>query len=403
MEEFSDEFFSVMGKSLKTSEIRELLKLTEKPEVISFAGGLPAPITFPTEELSIIMQDVLEKHGPNALQYSTTEGAPALREEIAKMVRKDGMNINADEVLITHGSQQGLDLISKVFIDPGSTVIMEAPTYLGAINAFKNFGANVEEVPIDNDGMIPDALEEKLDELDKKNVRPRLVYIMPTFHNPAGVTLPENRRRKIMEIVSTRNLLLVEDDPYGKLRYSGEDIPTMKSMDKDGRVIYLATFSKLMSPGFRMAFTIASGNLMRKLVLAKQATDLCSNSFGQYVSAEFISRGLLEKHIPNIIRIYRSRRDAMLKTLNENFPSEVEWTKPDGGMFVWATCPEKINTTLMFHDALMENVAYVTGASFYAKNVVHRNMRLNFSYCREELIFEGIKRLANVLKKKLNE
>jgi len=332
--------------------------------------------------------------GGKILQYGTTEGVTELRKAIADRMNAKGMNITYKNVLITAGSQQALDLISKTFLDPGDMVIVGAPTYLGGTNAFRSYGGVMEGVPLDEDGMNPDLLAAKLHLLQMHGKHPEILYLIPNFQNPAGVTLTEERRREILDIAREYDMLVIEDSPYSELRYSGEKVPSIKSMDVDGRVIYLGTFSKILAPGFRVAWCIAEDALLNKLTIVKQAADLCTNTFGQYIAAEYVTRGYLDEHVETIKTLYKTKRDKMLIAMEKHFPKEAKWTKPDGGMFIWVTLPEYIDTKEMFARAVENNVAYVNGAAFFADHSGKNTMRLNYTFASDDQIEEGIQRLA---------
>ena len=398
-----ERLFSRRTKVMRPSEIRELLKLTQQPDIISFAGGLPNPDAFPIDEIQDITRRVLEEKGKLALQYGPTEGIRSLRETLANRCRKDGMDASSDNVLITTGSQQGLDVIGRIFLDPGDTIIVELPTYLGAINAFRAYEVNFEGIPLDKDGMRIDLLEDKIEDLKKKGITPKFIYVVPTFQNPAGVVMPENRRRKLVDIANEHDLFIIEDDPYGKLIYEGDFVRPIKSFDDEGRVIYLSTFSKILSPGFRLAWIVADEEIIRKLSIGKQALDLCSNTFAQYIANEFIESGYLDLHIMRIIEMYRPKRDRMMESIKKYFPEDTICHKPRGGMFAWVTLPGDIDTEEMFLDAIKEKVAYIHGKAFHVDGGGASSMRLNFSYSSEELIEEGIKRLGKVIERKLKE
>ncbi|HEX17076.1 MAG TPA: PLP-dependent aminotransferase family protein [Thermoplasmatales archaeon] len=398
-----ERLFSRRTKVMRPSEIRELLKLTQQPDIISFAGGLPNPDAFPIDEIQDITRRVLEEKGKLALQYGPTEGIRSLRETLANRCRKDGMDASSDNVLITTGSQQGLDVIGRIFLDPGDTIIVELPTYLGAINAFRAYEVNFEGIPLDKDGMRIDLLEDKIEDLKKKGITPKFIYVVPTFQNPAGVVMPENRRRKLVDIANEHDLLIIEDDPYGKLIYEGDFVRPIKSFDDEGRVIYLSTFSKILSPGFRLAWIVADEEIIRKLSIGKQALDLCSNTFAQYIANEFIESGYLDLHIMRIIEMYRPKRDRMMESIKKYFPEDTICHKPRGGMFAWVTLPGDIDTEELFLDAIKEKVAYIHGKAFHVDGGGASSMRLNFSYSSEELIEEGIKRLGKVIERKLKE
>ncbi|MFO7619328.1 MAG: PLP-dependent aminotransferase family protein [Thermoplasmata archaeon] len=393
--------YSRNAREMKASEIRELLKLTERKEIISFAGGLPNPDAFPVDKVKEICNHLLDEKGASILQYGTTEGVTELRHAIAERMNKKGMNINYHNVLITAGSQQALDLIGKTFLDPDDTVIVGAPTYLGGTNAFKSYGAVMEGVPIDENGMDPVLLEEKIQQLQMHGRSAELLYLIPAFQNPSGVTISHERRKQLLEVARKYDMLVIEDAPYSELRYSGEAIKPMKTMDDDGRVIYLGTFSKVLAPGFRVAWCIADRDILNKLIIVKQAADLCTNTFGQHIAAEYLNRGYIDEHIEKIRSLYKRKRDHMLAAMDKHFPAEATWTRPEGGMFIWVTLPEFIDTKDMFSRALDNNVAYVHGASFYADHSGKNTLRLNFTYATDEEIDTGIKRLADTIRQEI--
>ena len=361
-----ESLFSRRAKGLRASEIRELLKLTQKPDIISFAGGLPNPVTFPYDELEDIVTGVIKEHGNFALQYGTTEGHLPLREHLANwMNKKYGTNLDESNILITHGSQQGLMIVAYIFLNSNDTIIVGNPTYLGGIGAFRAFRANMETVPLDNDGMCVDHLEETLIRLDRKKVRVKFIYVIPTFQNPTGVTIPELRRKRIMDLAEAYDTMVVSDNPYSELRYKGKPLKSLLTYEEADRVIYLGTFSKILVPGFRIAWIVASHEPLKKCILSKQSMDLCTNPFTQYIAAEFMNRGLLDPHIKEICKIYKEKMDIMLKAMDKHFPDQVEWTRPEGGLFTWVTCPEHINTRELFEQAVIEKVAYVIGGAFF--------------------------------------
>ncbi len=395
-----EHLYSTRARQIKASEIRELLKLTELPNIISFAGGLPNPETFPIEDIEAATHRVLRDHPGAACQYSTTEGIAPLREEIAKHLQKDGMDVHPDMVTITNGSQQGLDLLGRVFLDPGDTVLTSNPTYLGAIQAFNFYGVKYAAAESDDDGMIPDSLEEVIHRLDREGTKPKFLYLVPTFQNPSGTVIPESRRRRILDLAHEHDLLVVEDDPYGKLRFDGDHVPTMHSMDKEGRVIYFGTFSKILVPGFRLAWTVAPKPITRKLVISKQSVDLCTNAFTQYIAADLMATGIVDRHLPEIINLYRRKRDIMLTAMDEFFPKEdIHWTRSQGGLFTWAQLPKHVNTVEMMEDCVKRGrVAYVPGKSFFPDPDHGWNtMRLNFSHPSDENIRIGVERLAGII------
>ncbi|MBO9371641.1 MAG: PLP-dependent aminotransferase family protein [Chloroflexi bacterium] len=389
-------------RTMKSSAIRELLKLTEQPDVISFAGGLPAPEFFPLREIEEACRYVVQNEGARALQYSSTEGYLPLREWLATSMHKYGVPAVPNNVLITAGSQQGLDLIGKVFIEPGDYVITERPTYLGAIQAWNTYGARYHTVSLDDDGMVVDEIEEAYRDVMKETGRPpKFIYVLPNFHNPAGVTLSLERREKLAEIATRLNLPIVEDDPYGQLRFEGEDIPPICTFVPE-RVIYMSTFSKTLTPGLRLGWIVCPEVLMRQFVMAKQGSDLHTGTFVQYIANDICQRGFLKPHAQRLRRVYKERRDTMLDALAEFWPEECSWTRPQGGLFLWARVPDSIHTTEFLRRALEEKVAYVPGENFYPNGDGGFNaMRLNFSFCPPETIVEGIRRLGIALKKAL--
>ena len=387
--------FAKRMEGLKGSEIRELLKLTEKPEVISFAGGLPAPELFPVEEMKEISRIVLDESGTQALQYSTTEGFQPLREQIAKrMNSKNKTNITSNDILITNGSQQGLDFAGKVFLDEGDIVLCESPSYLGAINAFKAYRANFIEVPTDNNGMIMEELEKILETTD--NVK--MIYVIPDFQNPTGRTWPLERRKKFMEIISKYEIPVLEDNPYGELRFEGESLPSLKSMDKKGLVIFLGTFSKIFCPGYRLGWTCASQEILSKFIFVKQGADLQASSISQREVSKFIDLYDLDEHVNKIKEVYERRRDLMLNTMKAEFPEGIEYTHPEGGLFTWVELPKHLDSKVIMEDCLKNNVAYVPGGSFFPNGGKENCFRLNYSNMPDDRIVEGIKRLGGVLK-----
>ena len=396
-----DRLYSDRAGKMRKSEIRELLKVAQDPEIISFAGGLPSPRSFPLQDLQGVVKSVLEHHGEVALQYGTTQGLTELREAIAERACKDGMDVTAENVMITSGSQQALDTIGKIFLNPGDVALVGLPTYLGGINAYRSYEGNLVGVPLDKDGMIIDVLEEKIMELQKEDITPKFIYVVPTFQNPAGVIMPEARRKKLVDLANEYDLVIVEDDPYGKLRFDVDHIKPIKSFDDEGRVIYMSTFSKILSPGFRLAWTIASDELSRKMIICKQALDLCTNTFTQFIVNNFMRSGSLDLHIMKVCEMYKPKRDIMMKAMENYFPDGYVCNKPKGGMFAWVTLPEGIDTEIMFLDALKEKVAYVHGKAFSVDGSGGRSMRLNFSYANSEKIEEGMKRLGAVIDKKL--
>jgi DNA-binding transcriptional MocR family regulator len=380
---------------MKASEIRELLKITQRPEVISFAGGLPAPELFPIEDLKVVMAEVLEREGPRALQYSTTEGHPGLREAIARRLNSRlGLAVEAAGILVTSGSQQGLDLTGKVFLDDDDEVLCESPTYLGAINAFRAYRPRFVEVPTDDDGMIPAELERAVAGCRS----PKLLYVVPNFQNPSGRTWSLERRRAVLDAAARHGLVVIEDDPYGQLCYEGTTPPALASLPGGATVIYLGTFSKIFCPGMRIGWLAAPREIHEKYAVVKQGADLHTSTLAQHEILAYLERFDLDASIARICEVYRSRRDAMLRALESEFPSWVSWTRPRGGLFLWATLPEGVSAREALVRALERDVAFVPGGSFFPNGGHENTLRLNFSNMPEARISEGIARLGAVLR-----
>jgi len=390
------------AEGIRGSMIRELLKFTQQPDLISFAGGLPAPEFFPLREVEEACRYVLREEGAKALQYSATEGYGPLKEYLADTVHEHGVPAVPGNVLLTNGSQQALDLIGKLFIGPGDYVITGGPTYLGAIQAWDVYGARYHTVPLDDDGMVVDEIERAYENIVGDAGRPpRFIYVLPNFHNPAGVTLPLERRQKLAEVATELDLPVIEDDPYGELRYDGEDVPPICTLIPE-RTVYLGTFSKTLSPGLRLGWIICPEVLIQRFVQAKQGSDLHTGTFAQYIANDICQRGLLKPHVRRLRRVYRERRDVMVDALSELWPEGCSWTRPQGGLFLWARVPEAIDTAELLKDALAEKVAYVPGVHFYPNaDGGHHAMRLNFSYSTPEAIVEGVRRLGIALKRAL--
>jgi 2-aminoadipate transaminase len=391
--------FSSRAASAKRSTIRELLKLTEQPDIISFGGGLPAPETFPHEELAAIAQELLLKEPHNVLQYGTTEGSRTLRTEVAKWLGDQNIHVTLHDLLVTSASQQGLDLICKAFFDPGDVVFCGLPTYLGAVQAFSLFQVTKIGVPLEDDGMDIDELESRIVAARREGKRMKGIYVIPDFQNPSGITLSLEKRQRLLEVARAYDLLIFEDNPYGHLRFSGEPIPSIFSMDDEGRTIMLLTFSKVLAAGLRLAVMVARGDLMDVLVRVKQPTDLCTSKFTQMIAARFMQRHGLDRHLAEIRPIYRAKKEAMVAALAKYMPNEegLRWTNPDGGLFVWVWLPEGVDAEEMLPRAIAHKVAYVPGASSYVDGGGHNTMRLAFSLCALEQIDEGVRRLAEVV------
>ncbi len=391
-------------QKMGSSVIRELLKLTEQPDIISFGGGLPAPEVFPVKEFKEACNVVLDQYGAQALQYGTTEGYTPLREMIARHTARYGIHVNANNILITSGSQQALDFMGRLFLNRGDYIVVESPTYLGALQAWNAYGAQYISVPSDEHGMIVDELEKAL------RIGPKFIYVLPNFQNPSGCTLTLERRQKLVELADRYGVPIIEDDPYGQLRYEGENIPSVALLDSEfradngsytGNVIYLSTFSKLLAPGIRLAWVIAPEQVIRKLVMTKQAADLHTATFNQIVAYEVANEGFLDEHVKIIRATYKERRDVMLETMDEVFPREVRWTHPQGGMFLWGMLPEWMDTAELIKKAIDRKVAFVPGGAFHPNGGGKNTMRLNFSYSRPEIIREGITRLGMLLREEV--
>lgn len=394
--------FALRTQRMTSSAIRELLKLIADPEIISFAGGLPAPEVFPIAEVKAAASRVLQEHGSSALQYSATEGYLPLREMLVRHMTRYGIHVSPVNILITAGAQQALDLLGKLFINSGDRILTEEPTYLGALQAFTAYEAQYLPVPIDDEGLDIAKLEEAL------RAGPKFLYVLPNFQNPAGVTLSLERRWKLVELASHYGVPIVEDDPYGQLRYEGEHLPPLVQIDAEhhgcnggtkfrGGVIYLGTMSKTLAPGLRVGWIVAPEEVMEKLVQMKQGTDLHTSTLTQMIAHETARSGFLDRHVRHVRQVYRERRSAMLNALDRWAPLGVRWTRPSGGLFVWLTLPEGLTAHELFPQALSEKVAYVPGSAFYPNGGGERSMRLNFSYCTTPVIEEGIRRLCSVI------
>ncbi|MBD3222609.1 aminotransferase class I/II-fold pyridoxal phosphate-dependent enzyme [bacterium] len=379
---------------LKASEIRELLKLTARPEIISFAGGLPAAELFPAREMAEITRRVLETEGCKALQYSTTEGDPTLRHHIAeRMNRTQQTRVEADEILITSGSQQGLDLTGKLFLDPGDVVLCESPTYLGAINAFQAYEPGFVEVDTDDEGMVPAALEQALARHD----RVKFVYAIPDFQNPSGRTWSLARRRALVEIAAREGVVVIEDSPYAELRFEGEPLPALHAVDTAGNVVFLGTFSKTFCPGLRCAWLAAPRALREKYVMVKQSADLHTSTLIQRQMAGYLELYGLEDNVRKVVDVYRERRDIMLGVFAEAMPEAVEITHPEGGLFLWLTFPGHVNARDLLEKSLEQHVAFVPGGAFFPNGGNENTARINFSCMQPEQIEEGSRRLCRVV------
>jgi len=399
-------------QGMSSSVIRELLKLTQQADIISFAGGLPAPEIFPVKEFETAVTRILQTKGPQALQYSPTEGYQPLRQFIAEKMSRYGIEATADNILITSGAQQALDLIGKILLDPGDVILTESPTYLGALQAWKAYQADFVSVPVDLDGMCVDG---RLDEALRAG--PKFMYLLPNFQNPAGVTLSLERRHKLVQIADHYGIPIVEDDPYGDLRFEGEHLPPLVALDAElqatrpdktnnngfyrGDVIYLGTFSKTLAPGLRLGWIMAPRAVIKSCVTAKQGADLHTSSLTQMLAYEVAKDGFLDKHKQVIRHVYRERRDVMLAAMEKYFPPGVQWTHPQGGLFLWVTLPETLDATAVLKKAIANKVAFVPGTAFHPDGGGHNTGRFNFSNAKPEDIETGIQRLGQVLAEEL--
>lgn len=387
--------FASRMELLKGSAIRELLALTAKPEIISFAGGMPAPELFPVEQMEKAANAVMEEMGQAAMQYSSTEGYVPLRQQIVdRMAAKNNIHTTVDNILVTSGSQQGLDYSGRVFLDKDDIVLIESPSYLGALNAFKTCEPRFIEVPTDDGGMIMEELEKILEKED----RVKMIYVIPDFQNPSSRTWSLERRQKFMEIINKYEIPVIEDNPYGELRFEGEAQPALKSLDTKGLVVYLGTFSKILAPGYRLGWVCADGEILDKYNFMAQAAALQASTISQMETAKWIEMYDLDAHVAKLVEVYGKRRDLMYNTMKEEFPPEVKFAKPTGGLFLWVELPEYMDAAVLAKEALKENVAYVPGEGFYPDGNIKNTFRMNYSNMTEEKIVEGVKRLAKVIK-----
>lgn len=379
-------------QSLSGSAIREILKLTAQPGIISFAGGNPAPGTFPVAELQKAAVEAFTETGAQVLQYGTTEGHVPLREWVSQWLNKKGIQSTIDNILITSGSQQGIDLVSKTFLDKGDAIILENPTFLGATQTFRTYEPNLIPVNCDADGMIIEELEKAIQEH-----KPKLIYTIPTFQNPGGTTMSLERRKKLVELAARYNIYVIEDDPYGCLRYTGEELPTLKSLDKAEKVIYLGSSSKIVAPGLRIGWAIAEPEVLRKMIIGKQAADVHTSNLTQQILYNYLKHDVLDDHITHIIKEYKVKCQAMLDALAKYFPKEATWNAPAGGLFIWVSLPEDVNATKVLEEAVKEKVAFVPGFPFYVDGGQQNTLRLNFSNASLEDIEVGVQKLGAVI------
>jgi 2-aminoadipate transaminase len=393
--------FAERTRVMRSSAMRDLMAVTARPEVISLAGGLPDTSTFPPQTFAAQMTRIAQESAAEALQYGPTEGFSETVDCIVEVMGAEGMLPDPDDVIVTTGGQQAIDLISKALVDPGDVVICEAPTYPGAIPVFCSYQAETIQIECDRDGMRIEELEDTLERLDVEGRRPKFIYSVPTFQNPAGVTMSLQRRRRLVELARSRELLVVEDNPYGLLRFEGEALPPLYQLDGGDFVLYIGTFSKILSPGIRLGWAVAPPPVMEKIVLGKQASDLCTSTLTQYFVREYFAEGRWRDYIESLTGIYRGRRDTMIEALDRYFPPQASWTEPDGGLFIWATLPPYIDTSDLLAKALREDVAFVPGQAAYVDGRGRSSMRLNFSGSNDDEIREGIRRIGKVVEEQV--
>ncbi len=389
--------FASRTRVMKSSAMRDLMAITARPEVISLAGGLPDTSTFPPESFAAVFDRIASESCAKALQYGPTEGLDETRDCIVEAMAAEGMRVDRDDLIVTTGGQQVIDLVTKALIDPGDVVIAEAPTYPGAVPVFSSYEADVVQVDMDADGMRIDLLEETLDRLEREGRRPKFVYTVPSFQNPAGVTMSLPRRRRLVEVARERELLVLEDNPYGLLRFEGPPPETLYSLDGGVYVMYLGTFSKTLSPGIRLGWVAAPAPVLEKINLGKQAADLCTSTLSQMMVQTYFEQGGWRDYVASLVDLYRGRRDTMLDALAEHFPPQAEWTRPAGGLFIWATLPDFIDTTDLLARALRENVAFVPGEAAFLDGRGRSSMRLSFALCDDDTLREGIRRIGEVV------
>ncbi|MEX0993119.1 MAG: PLP-dependent aminotransferase family protein [Solirubrobacterales bacterium] len=395
--------FANRTHGMRSSAMRDLMAITARPEIISLAGGLPDTSTFPPDTFAAITDRIARESCAAALQYGPTEGFEQTKLRICEVMREENMRADPNDIIVTTGGQQVIDLVTKTFVDPGDVVICEAPTYPGAVPTFQSYEADVVQIEMDSDGMRIDLLEETLDQLEREGRTPKFVYTVPTFQNPAGVTMSAPRRQRLVQIAKQRELIVLEDNPYGLLRYEGDPLPPLYSLDGGEYVLYLGTFSKIFSPGIRVGWIVAPGPVLAKINLGKQAADLCTSSLTQQVVDVYFAEGRWQQYLQDLREIYRKRRETMLNALAEFFPREAEWTRPEGGLFIWATLPEFINTEDLLAKALQkEQVAFVPGSAAYVDGRGGSSMRLNFSGVDADQIWEGVRRIGKVVREQID-
>ena len=382
---------------VRSSAVRDLFAAASRPDIISFAGGMPDVARVPAEAAAIAASEAVLHEGQTALQYGSSEGRPALRATIVELMAEIGVRLGADDIVVTAGAQQGLDLLAKVFLDPGDVVIAEGPTYVGALQAFSAYEPNVVCVPMDDDGMRIDLLEAELARLGSRGAK--FIYTIPNFQNPAGVTLVPERRRRLLELARAYDIPVIEDDPYGRLRFEGGHVKPLRALDDE--VIYLGTFSKIFAPGLRLGWMTAPHPILAKVLLAKQAADLCGSAFAQVTAERYFAGTRWRRVLQGLTRAYAERRDAMLRAMEEHFPAEVRWTHPEGGFFVWAEMPEFLDAGTLLAEAVEHGVTFVPGSAFFPDGRGRNCMRLAFCYAEPAAIEEGIRRLAEVIEDRL--
>lgn len=397
-----DSFYAERTGNLRSSVMRDLMAIVARPEVISLAGGLPNTGSFPEKTLARVTHEIAMNSCAAALQYGPTEGFDETKRNIARVMAEEATLVDIDNILVTTGGQQGIDLMARIFVNPGDPIITEGPTYPGAIPSFCSFQADIIQVPLDDNGIQTNLVRQEVERLLKAGTKPKFIYVIPDFHNPAGVSLSLERRLELVELAREHQLLIVEDNPYGQLRFEGQSLPTIYSLDNDDNVVYLGTFSKIISPGIRLGWIVAPTPLLQKFNLGKQAADLCPSTLAQMVVNEYFREARWQDYVETTTALYHSRRDAMLAALKEYFPEEASWTVPQGGFYIWATLPEYLDTTDLLALAVEEEkVAFVPGAGAFVDGRGKNQMRLAYCAVPEDRIEEGIKRLAKVIKNQM--
>lgn len=396
-----EHLYSDRAKRVVASEIREILKMITDPDLISFAGGMPNPESFPVDAIKEIVDKVLVESPSVTLQYGVTEGYDPFRQTLADYMGPQGVKCSAENILVTSGATQVIDLCAQILLQRGRRVITESPSFLASLLDFKSYEVEIDDIKMDDNGIIVDALEDQLENLERKDLHPSLLYVIPNFQNPTGVTLSEPRRKKLIDLANDYDFLILEDDPYGALRFGGETVPPIKAFDDSDRVIYASSFSKILSPGMRLGWVVAHPEIVRKLAIMKQTADVHANMLCQRVANEYVSAGYLAKQLPIIRTLYGRKQKVMLAALAKYFPKEAKWTHPEGGMFLWATLPQSIDTFELFPKAIAMKVAYVHGRLFYPNGGGSNEMRLNFTHAEDDLIAEGIRRLGGLISEQL--